>query len=80
MQQMWQNVDIVMADCGHLPPKKDECMQYLLDKIKSQQESIWELEEMVSDLEGKAIRVRNEREDEGIDFDGEHQQDLDNND
>ena len=53
MQQMWQNVDIVMADCGHLPPKKDECVQCLLDKIKSQQESIWELEEMVSDRELK---------------------------
>lgn len=77
---MRQNVDILMPDCGHIPPKQYECVQCLFDKIKLQKESIWELEEMVSDLEGKVIRVRNEHEDEGIDFDGEHQQDLDDND
>jgi len=56
--QMRQNVDILMPDCGHIPPKAYECVQCLLDKIKAQQESIWELEEMVSDRELKIAELR----------------------
>ena len=53
-----------MTDCGHMPPKQYECVQCLLDKIKSQQESIWELEEMVSDIEGERNRLRHDLHDE----------------
>lgn len=42
-----------MSDCNHMPPKKYECVQCLLDKVAAQQESIWELEETVSGLESQ---------------------------
>jgi len=49
-----------MTECGHLPPKQYECVQCLLDKIKEQQEAIWELQEMYSELEAERNKLNGE--------------------
>ena len=50
----------MMTDCGHLPPKPYYCVQCLLDKMKAQQETIWELQEMYSELEAERNKLNGE--------------------
>lgn len=49
-----------MTECGHLPPKAYHCVQCLLDKIKSYQEAMWDLQEMYSELEGERNKLNGE--------------------